>query len=347
MKTKQHKTAPVEHARLPGRQPCSASRRALILAGMAVPLACATWRASAAAQPEWPQRAVRIIVPYPPGGAIDAMIRYLAPRLEAGLGQSVVIENRSGAGGIVGTEAAARAGDQHTLLMTALTHVTAPAITPGVSYDAVRDFTAVAPVAIVPNVVVVPAASPFKTLADVMAAAKKEPGTLTYGSAGLGSSLHLTAALFASQAGLDITHVPYRGSGPAIIDLISGRLDMMFDSTTSSAPHIQKGTLRALAVATPERITQYPDLPTIAQATGLAYGVNWWFALLAPKDIPEAGQQRVAQVVHDALRDPTVVARFNEMGIQAMTLDRAGLQKQIIQDNKTWGETIKKLDIKA
>src|SRR3712207_6905097 len=232
-----------------------------------LPALAAASRAVRAQPAPWPDRPLRIIVPFPPGGAIDAMARLLAPRLSEALGQPVVVENRAGAGGTVGTAAAAQSADGHTLLMVSIAHAVNPALYPRLPYDSAADFTPVAPVAVVPNLLAVPAARPWRTQAELVEAARRRPGELTYGSAGSGTSIHLAGALFCALAKIEMTHVPYRGSGPAVADLVSGRLDAMFDSVTSASPHIASGRLRALAVTTGRRLAAFPDLPRSEEHT--------------------------------------------------------------------------------
>ena len=281
-------------------------RRFLVL-GFATGLPTVTSAAFMVAQAQpasWPDRPLRIIVPFPPGGAIDAMARLLAPRLSDALGQPAVVENRTGAGGTIGTAAAAQSTDGHTLLMVSVAHAVNPALYPRLPYDSTADFAAVAPVAIVPNLLAVPAARPWRTQADLVEAARRRPGELTYGSAGSGTSIHLAGALFCALAKIEMTHVPYRGSGPAVADLVSGRLDAMFDSITSAAPHIASGRLRALAVTTGRRIAAFPDLPTVPEAGVPGYVVDPWFAMLAPRSLPAEARERVGGLVGQALQDP-------------------------------------------
>lgn len=293
----------------------------------------------------WPENTVRIVVPFPPGGAIDTMTRVLAPHLEDGLKQAVVVENRPGAGGIVGTEAVSRSTDGHTILMTAMGHVIVPALYSKITYDPMADFRALAPVGVVPNVLVVPADSPYQSVQDVIEAAKANPGTLTFGSAGAGSSLHLTPALFAAMADIDLTHVPYRGSGPASIDLVSGRIDMMFDSSTSIAPFVENGKLRPLAVATSKRIDAFPDLPTIAESGLPDYAVDWWYAMLAPKDLSDEAVQKVAALVAETLKKPEVIERFSLIKVEAMEGDTQTLSEAMQNDSKKWGDLVRQLGI--
>jgi tripartite-type tricarboxylate transporter receptor subunit TctC len=315
------------------------SRRALLAGAAALPLA----RPGLVLAQAWPSRPIRVIVPFPPGGAVDAMIRLVAPAVEPAIGQSVVIENRSGAGGAVGTEAAAQARDGHTLLMTALTHVTLAALTPKLPYDAFGDFVPLAPVGTMANVVVVPASSSIRDIRGLVAAAKARPGQMTYGSAGSGTSLHLCAALFCSQSGIEMTHVPYRGSAPAITDLVAGRTDVMFDSATSAAPQIAAGKLRPLAVTTSRRSTLQPDLPTVAEAGVPEYAVDWWYALLAPKGVPDEARRRFGAAVKAALATPELRERFAAIQCEVMEGDADSLGTIIARDRATWFDVVRRL----
>src|SRR4051812_7948563 len=267
-------------------------QRRSLLAGLAAGLPGLVFRVGTVrAQPgTWPDRPLRNIVPFPPGGAIDAMARLLAPRLSDALGQPVVVENRAGAGGTIGTAAAAQSTDGHTLLMVSIAHAVNPALYPKLPYDSSADFAPVAPVAVVPNLLVVPTSRLWHSPAELIEAARRQPGTLTYGSAGSGTSIHLAGALFCALAGIEMTHVPYRGSGPAVADLVSGRLDAMFDSITSAAPHIASGRLRALAGTTGRRSVAFPGLPTLAGAGVPDHVVGPGVALLGPRPPPAGGR---------------------------------------------------------
>jgi tripartite-type tricarboxylate transporter receptor subunit TctC len=319
------------------------SRRGLLAGAAALPLA----RPGLVSAETWPSRPVRVIVPFPPGGAIDAMIRLVAPAVEPTIGQSVVIENRSGAGGAVGTEAAAQARDGHTLLMTALTHVMLAALTPKLPYDPFGDFVPLAPVGTVANVVVVPATSPIRDIRGLVGAARARPGQMTYGSAGTGTSLHLCAALFCSQSGIEMTHVPYRGSAPAITDLVAGRIDVMFDSLTSAAPQIAAGKLRPLAVTTSRRSTLQPNLPTVAESGVPEYAVDWWYGLLAPKGVPDEGRRRFGSAVRMALAAPELRERFAAIQCEPMEGDADSLGVTIARDRATWFDVVRRLGLQS
>lgn len=317
------------------------SHLALALPGL-VPVLYRTARAQPAA---WPDRPLRVIVPFPPGGAIDAMARLLAPRLADALGQPVVVENRPGAGGTIGTAAAAQSTDGHTLLMVSIAHAVNPALYPKLPYDSGADFAPIAPVAVVPNLLVVPASRPWRSPAELIEAARRQPGTLTYGSAGSGTSIHLAGALFCALAGIEMTHIPYRGSGPAVADLVSGRLDAMFDSITSAGPHIASGRLRALAVTTGRRSSAYPDLPTVAEAGLPDYVVDPWFAMLAPRSLPTRARERVGEIVGQMMQDASVRERFAAIGAEPMTGDAVSLGQLIAEETVKWGELIRRLGI--
>jgi tripartite-type tricarboxylate transporter receptor subunit TctC len=219
------------------------------------------------------------------------------------------------------------------------------ALYPRLPYDSAADFSPVAPVAVVPNLLAVPAARPWRTQAELVEAARRRPGELTYGSAGSGTSIHLAGALFCALARIDMTHVPYRGSGPAVADLVSGRLDAMFDSVTSASPHIASGRLRALAVTTGRRIADFPDLPTVAEAGVPGYVVDPWFAMLAPRSLPAEARRRIGGVVGQALQDPSVRERFAAIGAEPMQGDAASLERLVADETAKWGDVVRRLGI--
>ncbi len=318
--------------------------RRLFLRLAGLPLAAAARGRSASAQ-SWPDRPVRLLVPFPPGGAIDAMARLLAPRLADALGQPVVVENRAGAGGTVGTAAAAQGTDGHTLLTVSIAHAVNPALYPRLPYDSAGDFRAVAPVAVVPNLLAVPSDRPWRMQAELVAAARRRPGELTYASAGSGTSIHLAGALFCAMAGVEMSHVPYRGSGPAVADLVAGRVDAMFDSVTSAAPHIAAGRLRALSVTTARRIAAFPELPTVAEAGVPGYAVDPWFAVLAPRSVQAGARARVEEAVARALREPGLRERFAAIGAEPMEGDAASLERLIADETAKWGDLVRRLGI--
>ncbi len=313
-------------------------RRSLLALGAGLPL-------PALAQP-WPQRPLRLVVPFPPGGAIDAMARILAGPMGEALGQPVVVENRAGAGGSAGTGAAAQMTDGHTLLMISIGHVVNAALYPRLPY-ADSDFVPVGPVAVVPNILVVPAARPWRSVADVVAEARRRPGQLTYASAGSGSSIHLAGAMFADLAGLSLEHVPYRGSGPAVADLVAGRVDMMFDSVTSAGPHVASGRLAALAVTTGRRIAALPELPTMAEAGVAGFAVDPWFAMIAPRALPVASRAPLSALLARLLAEPAIAARLSRIGAEPMRGDAESLARLLAEEGERWGAFIRRTGIRA
>jgi tripartite-type tricarboxylate transporter receptor subunit TctC len=311
-------------------------RRRTLLALAALPL-------PTLAQPArpWPERPLRLVVPFPPGGAIDAMARILAGPMTEALGQPVVVENRAGAGGTTGTGAAAQATDGHTLLMVAIGHAVNPALYPRLPY-AEADFVPVGPVAVVPNILVVPAARPWRSVAELVAEARRQPGVLTYASAGSGTSIHLAGALFADLAGLRLEHVPYRGSAPAVTDLVAGRVDMMFDSVTSAGPHVASGRLAALAVTTSRRIAAMPALPTMAEAGVPGFAVDPWFAMLAQRALPAAARSTLSALLSWLLADTVVAERLARIGAEPMTGDADTLAALLAEETARWGAFVRR-----
>ncbi|MCD0502735.1 Bug family tripartite tricarboxylate transporter substrate binding protein [Bordetella petrii] len=247
-----------------------------------------------AAAQDYPTRPVALVVPYPAGGSADILARAIGEKLGAQLGQPVVVENKSGAGTAIGARFVAQApADGYTLLLgTVSSHAINPAIV-NVGYDPVRDFALIAPVASTPFVLVTPATSPFQTLSDVLAAARKQPGTLDYASAGPGTSNHLAGEMLANAAKVRLTHVPYRGSAPALVDVMAGHVPLMFDLQTTSIPNIQQGKLRALAVTGLQRSALLPDVPTVAESGIPGFEVSAWFAVFAPAKVPPQVLQRL------------------------------------------------------
>jgi len=285
-------------------------------------LACALLAALAPALPahaaDYPsERPIRLVVPWAPGGATDAIARVLAVPLGQALGQSVIVDNRPGAGGNIGTGQFVREkADGYTLIMaTSSTNAVNPHLYSKLPFDPAKDFTPVAFVASVPNVLVVRSASPYKTLAELLAAARAQPGKLSYGSAGNGSSQHLAGSMLVRATQLQMTHVPYKGSGPAASDLMAGHLDMMLD--TGSLPHVQGGTLRALAVASKKRMAALPEVPTFEEA-GVPGGIqaSAWYGVMAPAGLPKDITQRLNREINKILQQPAVARHLQEFGAE-------------------------------
>ena len=252
----------------------------------------------------YPNKAIRVVVPYPPGGTPDILIRELGPKLTAALGQQIIVDNRPGAGGNIGSELVARsAPDGYTLIMgTVGTHSINQSLYKKLSFDPIKDFAPVALIATMPNVLVVNTSFPAKSVKDLIAIAKAKPGAVLYASGGNGTSHHLGGAMFAKMVGVDMTHVPYKGAGQALPDLIGGQVNIMFDNITSSMPHIKSGRLRVLAVTTPKRSPALPDVPTMQEAGVPGYEMSGWFGLLAPVKTPPEIVARLNKAINKILQ---------------------------------------------
>lgn len=322
---------------------------------LAAALCCATLAAAwlpAAAQapaPAYPSKPVRWIVPFPPGGAMDVIARTLAERAAKATGQSFVVENRSGAGGNIGAEAVARApADGHTMMIVSIGMATNPFLYPKLSYDPKGDFAPVSLLAVVPNVLVTNAAQDaLKSVPDVVARAKAQPGRLSYASAGNGTSIHLAGELFASMAAIDMLHVPYRGSAPAVTDLLGGQVDVMFDSITSARPHIQSGKLRALGVTTAKRSAALPQVPTIAESGLPGYELSPWFAVFMPKATPAPIVARMNAILLEALNTPEARAKLESIGAEPIGSTPQALAAHLEQEMPKWGRIIRERGIRA
>jgi tripartite-type tricarboxylate transporter receptor subunit TctC len=284
------------------------SRRNVVVGAL---LALSTTLAMAA----WPSddRPIRILVPWPAGGATDQVGRMLAQPLSQALGVPVVVENKGGAGGVIGTQLFVKEKpDGHTILLaTSSTNAAAPHLYARLGYDAIHDFTPVVSLCDIPNVMVVPAKSPWNSLKELVAAAKKEPGKYTYGSAGIGGSQHLAGAQFKTAAGVDVRHVPYKGSGPAAQDLIAGHIDMMID--TGSLGSIRGGLLKPLAVASDKRLPALPNVPTFKEA-GTPMIASAWYGLMLPANAPAEVVTRLNTEVNKILKNPEIQAKLASMG---------------------------------
>jgi tripartite-type tricarboxylate transporter receptor subunit TctC len=293
----------------------------------------------AAAQSDYPSRAVRILVPSSPGGGTDILARVLADHLSRSMGGQFFVENRPGAGQMIGIEAVARAApDGYTLLMAASTLAINPAMYRKVSYDALRDFAPITQVAGLPNVLLVHPSLPVRSLQELVALAKTRPGHLTYASAGIGTSPHMGMELFKSMAGIDLVHVPFRGTGPAVTEMLSGRVPVGFSNTLTAIPHIEAGTLRALGVTGSRRAEALPKIPTIAEAGVPGYDAMQWYGLLAPAGTPTAIVERIASDVAAALRLPDVKERLAADGAEAVGGTPAAFAVLIKQELDKWAK---------
>ena len=316
----------------------SSTRRHLLVAtaaGLAAP-----W---VRAQTAWPGKPVTIVVPFPPGGGTDAFARPLFALVGKNLNRQFVIDNKGGAGGTLGAGLAAKAApDGYTFFMGAVHHAIAPSMYPKLDYNIETDFVPVGLVSSVPQVVVVnPAKVQATTLAQLLEHIRKNPGRLNYASAGNGTSHHLAAELFKLQTKTFITHIPYRGAGPALQDLIAGQVDMMFDGLGSSANHIKGGRLRAIAVAGDKRAPGFPDVPTAAESGVPAYKVATWYGIWAPKGTPREATTGMQDAMRTALNSPELRAAWTGLGTDTPNLWGADFGRFVGNEIKRWAEVVK------
>ena len=320
------------------------------LALLACALASATLPAARAQAPaaSWPSKPIRWVVPFPPGGAMNAIARTLGEKAGKTLGQPFVIENKPGAGGNIGADFVAKQpGDGYTLMITSIGMATNKPLYGKLSYDPIKDFAPVSLLAVVPNVLVTNATQPdVKTAKDVIAAARKAPGKLTYASAGNGTSIHLAGEVFTSLAQVDMLHVPYKGSGPAVSDLLGGQVNYMFDSITSARPHIESGKLRALGVTTAKRSKTLPNVPTLAEAGLPGYEVSPWFAVFMPAATPKDIVAKVNSALLEAMKDPDVVKRFETIGAEPVGSTPEEMAQHLARESERWTKLIQERGIK-
>lgn len=306
---------------------------------------------SGVAHAAYPDRSIKLVVPYPPGGATDVIGRILAKNLGESLGQQVIVENRGGAGGNIGAEAVAKATpDGYTLLMGAVTsHSTMATLEKGkLRYDILKDFTPVMIVGSVPLVVVVNPNVPVRTLKGLIDYAKANPDKLNYASSGAGAPQRMGAEIFQKEAGIKITHVPYKGSGPAMTDLVAGQVNMMVETVPAALPFITSGQLRPLAVTTAKRISMLPDVPTTAESGMPSLEVSSTFGVLAPVGTPMPIIDQLNSAIAKLLVNPEVKEAFLKQGVYAATPTKPKQSAELLaKEVKRWEKVIKDADIKA
>ncbi|TMH65495.1 MAG: tripartite tricarboxylate transporter substrate binding protein [Betaproteobacteria bacterium] len=298
---------------------------------------------SAGAQERYPNKPLHIVVPFAPGGSTDIIARLIGERLTSALGQPVVIENRGGAAGNIGAETVARsAPDGYTLLM-ATTGVMAinNALYKNLGYDASTDFEYVVFVASITNVLIVAADSPLHSLADVISAAKRSPGMLTYASSGAGASTHMSAELFKIMAGVDLLHVPYKGSGPALPDVITGRVSMMFENMPGAMPHIRANTLRALAVTGLRRTSALPEVPTVAESGVAGYESLSWSGIAVPAGTPREAIARLNREINAILVSPAMRQQLTDQGAEAVGGSPEAFAEHAQREREKWSRVIR------
>jgi len=314
----------------------------LVLGGLVGPLAFAQ------AIGNYPSKPITLVVTYPPGGGADAMARLLAPKMSEALGQNVVVDNKPGAGGQIGAAAVAKAApDGYTLMLDASSFAVNPSLYPKLPYDPMKAFKPVGVVALFPNVVLVNASFSAQNVSDLISIAKKTKDSLSYASSGIGSAQHLAGALFESATGVDMVHVPYKGGGPALNDVIGGQVPLFFGNLASTLQHVQSGKLRALAVTSAKRSSILPGVPTLSEAGVKGAEIHEWNAVFVPAGTPQAVVTRIALALQLALDAPEVKQRIAQLGgeIQRSTPEQA--QAFIEQQVSLWGRVIRERKISA
>ncbi len=297
----------------------------------------------------WPSKPVRLIVPYPPGGSADILARAIGQKLAEGLGQQVVIDNRPGAGTAIGAEATAKAApDGYTVMLgTVSSHAINPALTPGLKYDPVRDFAPVSLVASIPFALIVHPSLPVHSVKELIALAKSKPGALNFSSAGNGTSNHLAGELFKSMTGTYMVHIPYKGSAPALNDLIAGQVQLMFDLVLTTAPHVKSGAVRALAVTGRERSAALPGVPTVAESGVPGYEVSAWFGIFAPAGTPTAVIGTLNAETVKALRQPDLRERMASQGAEPVTSTPEQFTAYVKEELAKWTRVVRASGMKV
>lgn len=318
--------------------------RRAVLGGLGAALACPV---AGVAQGTWPQgRTLKLVVPFPPAGATDVLGRLMADKLGQGWGTNIVVENRPGAGGNLGTDAVAKAepnGD--TLLIVSVGMATNQYLYPKLNYDPAKDLAPITMIALVPNLLVVGNHLPVKSVAELVAYAKANPGKLSYGSSGIGTSVHLSGELFQKLTGTKMVHVPYRGTAQATQDLIGGRIDLIFDNITQALPHVRAGSIRGLGITTARRAATAPEFAPIAE-TVPGFDVSSWFALFAPAKTPQAIIDKVNADAKAALADPALRAKMDALAAEPVGNSPAELAAFLQAEMKKWGDLIREAGIK-
>lgn len=299
--------------------------------------------ATAASAQSWPSaKPITLVVPFPAGGTTDVLARALADKLGTALGQTVIVESKPGAGATLGADFVVKSKpDGYTLLMGAIHHTIAPAVFRKVPYDLQKDFAPVTTVALVPNVLVVNVSNPAKNVADLVAQAKAKPNQLNYGSNGNGTAQHLIGTQFENLNGIQITHIPYKGSGPLVTDLIGGQVTMSFDTVTPVLPHIKAGKLKALAVTTGKRSSALPDVPTLAESGLKGFDIGTWFGVLAPVATPKDIVARLNAEAVKIIQSPDFRKRMDEIGAEPIGNTPEQMGKQIHDDVEKFARLVK------
>jgi tripartite-type tricarboxylate transporter receptor subunit TctC len=313
---------------------------------LAAVAACGVVAAHAA---DFPTKPVRLIVPYPPGGGNDAIARLLAAKMPDGLGQTLIVDNRPGAGTTIGTALAARAApDGYTIVMSSVaTHAMAPQLYASPGYDPVKDFAPVTLLATTPVMMIVSASLPYKSLQDVINAAKAQPGKLTYASGGNGTPPHLSGVIFAAQTGTQWVHVPYKGSGPALIDVMSGTITMIIDTAASATPHVRSGKMRGLAITGKQRWPDLTEVPTFAEGGMPGYDASSWYAIHAPAGTPKEAIAVLNREMVRIVKLPDVSERLRQMSADPVGSTPEQFDAFVKAEIAKWGKVIKAQNIRV
>jgi tripartite-type tricarboxylate transporter receptor subunit TctC len=322
-------------------------RRGLVALGWLIALTSGALSSKVLAQSDYPSRPVRVIVNSSPGGGTDILARVLTQQLSRS-GQSFFVENRGGGGGIIGIEAVQHSpADGYTILMTPSTITVLPAVTPNARYDASKDFAAITQVAGINNVLVVHPSVPAHSLKELIALAKAKPGTLNYAHAGAGSSPHMSMELLKHMAGIDLQPIPFKGTGPAMTEVLSGRIAALFSNLLTAKPLIEGGKLRALAISGPKRVSALPDVPTVAEAGVPGYSALQWYGLFAPAGTPQPVIDRIAAMVADALKAPEVRERLAQDSAEPVGSTPAEFSELVKSELVKWAAIARAANIKA
>jgi tripartite-type tricarboxylate transporter receptor subunit TctC len=320
------------------------SRRAWLLA-LAAAASAAPWHAQAQSYPEHP---IRFVVPYPPGGGTDVIARIVQGKLQTALGQNIVIDNKGGAGGSVGTDVVAKApADGYTVLFTLNSHTVNPAIYAKLPFDTLKDFEPVGTVASLPQILVAHPAFPANSVAELIAMAKAKPGTLAYASVGVGSPGHLAGELFKLRTGTQMTHVPYRGGGPAVTDVMGGQVPLLWVSIPAAAQHVKSGKLKALGVSTLKRSAAFPDVPTLQEAGVADFEVDSWYAMFVPAKTPKPVIDKLNRALNTTLQDADIRDKLLAQGSEAVGGTPEALGKTVDAELVKWAKLAKDANIKA
>ena len=290
----------------------------------------------------WPSRVVKLVVPFPPGGATDTLARVLAQTMQSELGQNVIVENRAGAAGAIGSTLVEKSPpDGYTLLIgTSSTHSIAPHLSSKLAYDAFGGFTPISMLAEGASVLVASSQSPFTNVAQLIAYAKANPGKLTYGSSGIGSVPHLSAAFFAGSAGIQLQHVPYTGSSLAYPDMKAGRVDLMVDAIITALPQVRAGTVRGIAITSRQRSALAPEIPTLAESGVPGFQSSIWIGMFGPKGMSPAITQSLSSAIIKALQSKELKARYLELGVEAAPSEPAEFAKFLTRESDLWKKVI-------